>query len=64
MAGPDHPGLVGQLLRLDPVANGEGMRLRHGDPCASAGAQLGDVQPVEVVRRQALAPGEAHVALQ
>ena len=34
------------------------MRLRHGDPCASTGAQLGDVQPVEVVRRQALAPGE------
>ena len=29
MAGPDHPGLVGQFLRLDPVANGEGMRLRR-----------------------------------
>jgi hypothetical protein len=34
------------------------MRLGHGDPCAPACAQLADVQPVEVVRRQTRAPGE------
>ena len=44
--------------RIDPVADGEGMRLGHGDPGAPAGAQLADVQPVEVVRWQALASGE------